>query len=108
MHLLLHRASRFGDGWFRPTRAGGWSGRGPDHRHLGEDGPNRLALLAALRSPQVSFAISSSAPMVTPDIQMIFLSANTSVKGAVIVWLCRRPYPDPRGKGQKCTLTRVF
>lgn len=35
-----------------------------------------LALLAASRSPQVAFAVSISAPMVTPDIQMIFLSAN--------------------------------
>lgn len=35
-----------------------------------------LALLAASRSPQVTFAVSISAPMVTPDIQMIFLSAN--------------------------------
>ena len=35
-----------------------------------------LALLAASRSPDVAFAVSISAPMVTPDIQMIFLSAN--------------------------------
>jgi uncharacterized protein len=35
-----------------------------------------LALLAASRSPQVAFAVSISAPMVTPDLQMIFLSAN--------------------------------
>lgn len=35
-----------------------------------------LALLAASRSPQVAFAVAISAPMVTPDIQMIFLSAN--------------------------------
>lgn len=35
-----------------------------------------LALLAASRSPEVAFAISIAAPMVTPDIQMIFLSEN--------------------------------
>ena len=35
-----------------------------------------LALLAASRSPEVAFAVSISAPMVTPDVQMTFLSAN--------------------------------
>jgi len=35
-----------------------------------------LALLAASRSPQVAFVVLISAPMVTPDIQMSFLSAN--------------------------------
>ena len=35
-----------------------------------------LALLAASRSPQVAFAISISAPLVTPDVQMMFLSEN--------------------------------
>lgn len=35
-----------------------------------------LALLAASRSPQIAFAVSASAPVVTPDVQMIFLAAN--------------------------------
>lgn len=35
-----------------------------------------LSLLAASRSPQVAFAVSIAAPMVTPDVQMIFLTAN--------------------------------
>jgi dipeptidyl aminopeptidase/acylaminoacyl peptidase len=35
-----------------------------------------LALLAASRSRQVAFAVSSSAPIVTPDVQMIFLAQN--------------------------------
>lgn len=35
-----------------------------------------LSLLAASRSPDVAFAVSASAPLVTPDKQMIFLSAN--------------------------------
>jgi pimeloyl-ACP methyl ester carboxylesterase len=35
-----------------------------------------LSLLAASRSPQAAFAISISAPMTTPDVQMIFASAN--------------------------------
>lgn len=35
-----------------------------------------LSLLAASRSPQVAFAVSIAAPMVTPDVQMIFLSGN--------------------------------
>ncbi|WP_338424303.1 alpha/beta hydrolase family protein [Sphingopyxis kveilinensis] len=36
-----------------------------------------LALLAASRSPDLAFAISVSAPMVTPDVQMIFSSENS-------------------------------
>lgn len=35
-----------------------------------------LALLAASRSPQTAFAIAVSAPMTTPDVQMIFAVAN--------------------------------
>jgi len=35
-----------------------------------------LALLAASRSPQAAFAISISAPMTTPDVQMNFAVAN--------------------------------
>lgn len=35
-----------------------------------------LSLLAASRSPLISFAVSISAPLVTPDVQMIFASAN--------------------------------
>jgi uncharacterized protein len=35
-----------------------------------------LSLLAASRSSQAAFAISISAPMTTPDVQMIFASAN--------------------------------
>src|SRR5471032_970070 len=35
-----------------------------------------LSLLAASRSPVISFAVSISAPVVTPDVQMIFASAN--------------------------------
>ncbi|MET0535500.1 MAG: alpha/beta fold hydrolase [Steroidobacter sp.] len=35
-----------------------------------------LSLLAASRSPQSAFAISISAPMTTPDVQMVFASAN--------------------------------
>lgn len=35
-----------------------------------------LSLLAASRSPDVAFAVSASAPTVTPDKQMIFLAAN--------------------------------
>jgi uncharacterized protein len=35
-----------------------------------------LSLLAVSRSPQAAFAISISAPMTTPDVQMIFASAN--------------------------------
>lgn len=36
-----------------------------------------LAVLAAARSPHVAFAVSISAPIVTPDIQMMFLSTNS-------------------------------
>lgn len=36
-----------------------------------------LALLAASRSADLAFAISVSAPMVTPDVQMIFSSENS-------------------------------
>lgn len=35
-----------------------------------------LSLLAASRSPQAAFAISASAPMTTPDVQMNFAVAN--------------------------------
>lgn len=35
-----------------------------------------LSLLAASRSPEVRFAVSISAPVVAPDVQMIFYSAN--------------------------------
>jgi hypothetical protein len=35
-----------------------------------------LSLLAASRSPEAAFAVSISAPMTTPDVQMIFASAN--------------------------------
>lgn len=35
-----------------------------------------LSLLAASRSPEAAFAISISAPMTTPDVQMIFASQN--------------------------------
>jgi pimeloyl-ACP methyl ester carboxylesterase len=35
-----------------------------------------LSLLAASRSPESAFAISISAPMTTPDVQMIFASQN--------------------------------
>lgn len=35
-----------------------------------------LSLLAASRSPDAAFAISISAPMTTPDVQMIFASQN--------------------------------
>ncbi|ATQ43002.1 alpha/beta hydrolase family protein [Caulobacter mirabilis] len=35
-----------------------------------------LALLAATRSPEVAFVVSISAPVVTPDVQMMFRSAN--------------------------------
>jgi pimeloyl-ACP methyl ester carboxylesterase len=36
-----------------------------------------LAVLAAAHSPHVAFAVSISAPIVTPDIQMMFLSTNS-------------------------------
>jgi dipeptidyl aminopeptidase/acylaminoacyl peptidase len=36
-----------------------------------------LAVLAAAHSPHVKFAVSISAPIVTPDIQMMFLSTNS-------------------------------
>lgn len=36
-----------------------------------------LSLLAASRSKDIGFAVSISAPVVTPDVQMIFFSANT-------------------------------
>jgi pimeloyl-ACP methyl ester carboxylesterase len=35
-----------------------------------------ISLLAASRSPDTAFAIAVSAPMVTPDVQMIFASTN--------------------------------
>jgi uncharacterized protein len=35
-----------------------------------------LAVLAATRSPHVKYAVSISAPMVTPDVQMMFSSTN--------------------------------
>lgn len=51
-----------------------------DPRRIGVWGLSQggwLALLAASRSPDLAFAISVSAPMVTPDIQMIFSSENS-------------------------------
>jgi dipeptidyl aminopeptidase/acylaminoacyl peptidase len=36
-----------------------------------------LSLLAAARSPEPAFVVSISAPMVTPDVQMMFFSTNT-------------------------------
>jgi pimeloyl-ACP methyl ester carboxylesterase len=51
-----------------------------DSKHVGVWGLSQggwLALLAASRSPQVAFVVSISAPVVTPDIQMLFSSTNT-------------------------------
>lgn len=36
-----------------------------------------LSLLAAARDPQTAFAVSISAPVVTPDVQMMFFSTNS-------------------------------
>ena len=36
-----------------------------------------LSLLAASRDPQIAFAVSISAPVVTPDVQMMFSSTNS-------------------------------
>ena len=50
-----------------------------DPRRIGFWGLSRggwLSLLAASRSPQAAFAVSISAPMTTPDVQMNFAVAN--------------------------------
>lgn len=50
-----------------------------DPRRIGYWGLSQggwLAVLAASRSPQAAFAVSISAPMVTPDVQMNFAVAN--------------------------------
>jgi dipeptidyl aminopeptidase/acylaminoacyl peptidase len=51
-----------------------------DRRRIGLWGLSQggwIALLAASRSPDIAFAVSASAPVVTPDVQMMFFSANT-------------------------------
>jgi pimeloyl-ACP methyl ester carboxylesterase len=51
-----------------------------DRRRVGIWGLSQggwIALLAASRSNDIAFAVSASAPVVTPDVQMMFFSANT-------------------------------
>jgi uncharacterized protein len=73
-----------------------------------------LSLLAASRSPDVDFAVSISAPVVTPDLQMIFSSANSlRVNGypqADIdqMTAARKAVDDyMRGKGDRQTAQRL-
>ena len=50
-----------------------------DRRRIGLWGLSQggwIALLAASRSSDIAFAVSASAPVVTPDVQMMFYSAN--------------------------------
>jgi pimeloyl-ACP methyl ester carboxylesterase len=50
-----------------------------DGRRMGVWGLSQggwIALLAASRSNDIAFAVSASAPVVTPDVQMMFYSAN--------------------------------
>ena len=50
-----------------------------DRRRMGVWGLSQggwIALLAASRSRDIAFAVSASAPVVTPDVQMMFYSAN--------------------------------
>jgi dipeptidyl aminopeptidase/acylaminoacyl peptidase len=74
-----------------------------------------LSLLAASRSPVISFAVSISAPVVTPDVQMVFASANilrvngyadTDIAQAVAV---RKAVDDyMRGTGDRATAQRLL
>lgn len=50
-----------------PKRVGVW----------GQSQGGWIALLAASRSPDVAFVVSVAAPVVTPDVQMIFYSTNS-------------------------------
>ncbi|HEY3949163.1 alpha/beta hydrolase family protein [Phenylobacterium sp.] len=73
-----------------------------------------LSLLAASKSPVFRFAVSISAPVVTPDLQMIFSSQNAlRVNGyppsdIAQMTAARRAVDDyMRGKGERATAQRL-
>lgn len=78
-----------------PTRIGFWG--------LSQGG--WLSLLAAARSPETAFAISISAPMTTPDVQMNFAVANILrikgySQGDIDVAIAARKAVDDFARGQ--------
>jgi uncharacterized protein len=74
-----------------------------------------LSLLAASRSPEVRFVVSISAPVVTPDVQMMFFTDNAMriagyPQGEIDDMLATRSAVDAymRGTGDQATAQRMI